>query len=68
MDRFVGVTDGDWYELLADQPGELFLFNLHSQNNSIVVGGEHRIDIGLLLPRDLHTLFDRGYVTISPDH
>ena len=20
MDLFVGVTDGDWYELLADQP------------------------------------------------
>ena len=21
MDLFVGVTDGDWYELLANQPG-----------------------------------------------
>ena len=21
MDLFVGVTDGDWYELLASQPG-----------------------------------------------
>jgi HNH endonuclease len=30
-------------------------------------GGEHRIDNGLLLRRDLHTLFDRGYVTVSPD-
>lgn len=30
-------------------------------------GGEHRIDNGLLLRRDLHTLFDRGYVTVSPE-
>jgi len=30
-------------------------------------GGEHRIDNGLLLRRDLHTLFDSGYVTVSPD-
>jgi putative restriction endonuclease len=30
-------------------------------------GGEHRIDNGLLLRRDLHTLFDRGYLTVTPD-
>ncbi len=30
-------------------------------------GGEHRIDNGLLLRRDLHALFDRGYMTVSPD-
>jgi putative restriction endonuclease len=30
-------------------------------------GGEHRIDNGLLLRRDLHTLFDRGYVTVAAD-
>jgi len=30
-------------------------------------GGEHRIDNGLLLRRDLHALFDRGYLTVSPD-
>jgi len=30
-------------------------------------GGEHRIDNGLLLRRDLHTLFDRGYVSVSPE-
>lgn len=30
-------------------------------------GGEHRIDNGLLLRRDLHTLFDRGYVTVTPE-
>ncbi len=31
-------------------------------------GGVHRIDNGLLLRSDVHTLFDRGYVTITPDH
>ena len=29
-------------------------------------GGEHRIDNGLLLRKDLHALFDQGYVTITP--
>lgn len=29
-------------------------------------GGEHRIDNGLLLRRDLHALFDRGYMTVTP--
>ncbi len=31
-------------------------------------GGDHRIDNGLLLRSDVHTLFDRGYVTISPEY
>ena len=30
-------------------------------------GGEHAVTNGLLLRRDLHTLFDRGYLTVSPD-
>jgi len=30
-------------------------------------GGLHRPDNGLLLRSDIHTLFDRGYVTIRPD-
>jgi putative restriction endonuclease len=29
-------------------------------------GGEHRVDNGLLLRRDLHALFDRGYLTVTP--
>lgn len=29
--------------------------------------GPHAIDNGLLLRSDLHTLFDRGYVTVTPD-
>ena len=31
-------------------------------------GGEHRVDNGLLLRSDLHTLFDRGYVTVTPEY
>ena len=31
-------------------------------------GGDHRIDNGLLLRSDVHTLFDRGYVTVTPDY
>lgn len=31
-------------------------------------GGEHRVDNGILLRRDVHRLFDRGYVTVTPDY
>ncbi len=31
-------------------------------------GGQHRLDNGLLLRSDVHTLFDRGYITVTPDH
>lgn len=31
-------------------------------------GGEHRVDNGILLRRDLHCLYDRGYVTVTPDY
>lgn len=34
----------------------------------IAAGGEHRVDNGLLLRADLHALFDRGYVTVTPDY
>ncbi len=29
--------------------------------------GEHRVDNGLLLRSDAHTLFDRGYLTVTPE-
>jgi putative restriction endonuclease len=32
-----------------------------------VKGGEHRVDNGLLLRSDLQRLYDRGYVTVTPD-
>jgi putative restriction endonuclease len=31
-------------------------------------GGSHRLDNGLLLRSDVHTLFDRGYITVSREH
>jgi putative restriction endonuclease len=31
-------------------------------------GGGHRVDNGLLLRSDIHTLLDRGYVTVTPDY
>ncbi len=33
-----------------------------------VEGGEHRVDNGLLLRSDLHILFDRGYLTVTPKY
>ncbi len=30
-------------------------------------GGEHETPNGLLLRRDIHSLFDTGYVTVTPD-
>jgi putative restriction endonuclease len=30
--------------------------------------GEHRIENGLLLRKDLHALFDAGYVTVTPSN
>ena len=32
------------------------------------VGGAHDITNGLLLRSDLHTLFDRGYLTVTPEY
>ena len=32
------------------------------------VGGTHSPTNGLLLRQDVHTLFDRGYLTVAPDH
>lgn len=31
-------------------------------------GGRHQVDNGLLLRSDVHRLFDRGYVTVTPDY
>lgn len=31
-------------------------------------GGEHRLDNGLLLRSDVHTMFDRGYLGVDPTH
>lgn len=31
-------------------------------------GGEHRVDNGLLLRSDVHTLYDRGYLGVDGKH
>jgi putative restriction endonuclease len=34
----------------------------------VASGGTHQAGNGLLLRSDIHTLFDRGYVTVTPDY
>jgi putative restriction endonuclease len=34
----------------------------------VAAGGLHRVDNGLLLRSDIHTLFDLGYVTVDVEH
>jgi putative restriction endonuclease len=34
----------------------------------VTKGGEHRLDNGLLLRSDIHTLFDRGYLGVDPNY
>jgi putative restriction endonuclease len=33
----------------------------------VTEGGEHRLDNGLLLRSDVHTMFDHGYLSVTPD-
>ncbi len=30
--------------------------------------GKHRVDNGVLFRSDIHRLFDKGYVTVTPDY
>jgi putative restriction endonuclease len=34
----------------------------------VTKSGHHRVDNGILLRSDVHTLFDQGYLTVTPDH
>jgi len=34
----------------------------------VTKSGQHRLDNGILLRSDVHTLFDQGYLTIAPNH
>jgi len=59
----------DTYERRCAITGEKTLIILDAAHiRPVSVGGEHRVDNGLLLRSDVHTLFDRGYVTITPDY
>jgi len=61
----VVVTDA--YERRCAISGERVLPVLEAAHiHRYARGGEHRVENGILLRRDLHTLFDRGYFTIDP--
>ena len=60
------VTDA--YERKCAITGERVLPVLEAAHvRPYAEGGVHSIENGLLLRSDLHTLFDKGYVTITPD-
>ncbi|MCE7937159.1 MAG: HNH endonuclease [Chloroflexi bacterium CFX6] len=60
------VTDA--YDRRCAVTGERVLPVLQAAHiRPYAAGGEHRVDNGLLLRSDLHTLFDRGYVTVTPE-
>jgi len=60
------VTDA--YERRCAVTGERVLPVLEAAHvRPYAAGGEHRLENGILLRSDLHTLFDRGYLTITPE-
>jgi len=62
----VMVTDA--YERRCAISGEKALPVLQAAHiQPVSEGGQHRLDNGLLLRSDVHTLFDRGYITVTPD-
>jgi putative restriction endonuclease len=63
----VVVTDA--YERHCAVTGEKTLLVLEAAHiRPVARGGVHRPDNGLLFRSDIHTLFDRGYVTVTPDY
>jgi len=60
------VTDA--YQRRSAMTGEKVLPVLEAAHiRPLSEHGEHRVDNGILLRSDAHTLFDRGYVTVTPD-
>lgn len=63
----VMVTDA--YQRHCAVTGEKTLPVLEAAHiRPVAAGGAHRVDNGLLLRSDVHTLFDRGYVTVTSDY
>jgi putative restriction endonuclease len=61
------VTDA--YERRCAISGEKILPVLDAAHiKSYKEGGEHLITNGVLLRQDIHTLFDKGYLTITPEY
>lgn len=62
----VAVTDA--YERRCVITGERTLPALEAAHiKPYTKRGEHRVSNGLLLRRDMHALFDRGYLTVTPE-
>lgn len=60
------VTDS--YQRRCAVTGEKILPVLQAAHiRPVSTGGLHSVNNGLLLRSDVHTLFDRGYVTVEPD-
>jgi len=60
------VTDA--YNRRCTISGERTLPVLQASHIKPYGKGPNRVDNGLLLRSDLHILFDRGYITVTPDH
>lgn len=61
------VTDA--YQRKCAMTGEKTLPVLEAAHiQGVAAGGTHSVSNGLLLRADLHTLFDRGYVTVTTDY
>src|SRR5947208_3780122 len=59
------VTDA--YERRCAVTGEKILPVLQAAHiRPVTRGGRHRVQNGLLLRSDFHTLFDKGYLTVTP--
>jgi len=59
----------DTYERHCAVTGEKILPVLQAAHiRPVTQGGTHRVDNGLLLRSDVHTLFDRGYMTVRPNY
>ncbi len=57
------------YERRCAITGEKILPVLQAAHiRPVAVAGQNRVDNGLLFRSDVHTLFDRGYVTVTPHH
>ncbi len=63
------VVITDLYERHCAMTGEKVLPVLEAAHiRPVGDGGQHETTNGILLRSDLHRLFDRGYVTVTPDH
>ncbi|HEX7118174.1 MAG TPA: HNH endonuclease [Longimicrobiales bacterium] len=63
----IAVTDA--YERACAVTGEHSLPALDAGHiRPFAEGGEHAVSNGVLLRADLHRLFDKGYITITPEH